>query len=82
MVKMASGMDHGRVRQTTTTTKNYGVAQHGGHPANTKSCSLGYIEYFMESACVRCLHTSCGVSEIEQVSEANEWDFWYKTTSV
>ena len=30
------------------------------------------IEYFMESACVRCLHTSCGVSEIEQVSEANE----------
>ena len=41
-----------------------------------------YIEYFMESARVRCLHTSCGVSEIEQVSEANEWDFWYKTTSV
>ena len=34
-----------------------------------------YIEYFMESARVRCLHTSCGVSEIEQVSEANEWDF-------
>ena len=33
-----------------------------------------YIEYFMESACVRCLHTSCGVSEIdrEQVSEAKE----------
>ena len=30
------------------------------------------IEYFMESARVRCLHTSCGVSEIEQVSEANE----------
>ena len=26
----------------------------------------------MESARVRCLHTSCGVSEIEQVSEANE----------
>ena len=41
-----------------------------------------YIEYFMESARVRCLHTSCGVSEIEKVSEANEWDFWYKTTSV
>ena len=40
------------------------------------------IEYFMESARVRCLHTSCGVSEIEQVSEANEWDFWYKTTSM
>ena len=31
-----------------------------------------YIEYFMESACVGCLHTSCGVSEIEQVSEVNE----------
>ena len=30
------------------------------------------IEYFMESACVRCLHTSCCVSEIEQVSEADE----------
>ena len=30
------------------------------------------IEYFMQSACVRCVHTSCGVSEIEQVSEANE----------
>ena len=26
-----------------------------------------YIEYFMESARVRCLHTSCGVSEIERV---------------
>ena len=25
------------------------------------------IEYFMESARVRCLHTSCGVSEIERV---------------
>ena len=33
---------------------------------------LIYIEYFMESARVRCLHTNCGVSEIEQVSEANE----------
>ena len=30
------------------------------------------IEYFMESPRVRCLHTSCGISEIEQVSEANE----------
>ena len=40
------------------------------------------IEYFMESARVRCLHTNCGVSDIEQVSEANEWDFWYKTTIV
>ena len=28
----------------------------------------------MESARARCLHTSCGVSEIEQVSVANEWD--------
>ena len=32
-------MDHGRVGPTTTTTND--VAQHGGHPANTKSCSLG-----------------------------------------
>ena len=32
LVKMASGMDHGRVRPTTTTTTN-DVAQHGGHPA-------------------------------------------------
>ena len=40
IVKMASGMDHGRVRPTTTTTTN-DVAQHGGHLANTKSCSLG-----------------------------------------
>ena len=40
MVKMASGMDHGRVRPTTT-TKNDNVAQHGSHPANTRSCSLG-----------------------------------------
>ena len=39
MVKMASGMDHGRVRPATTTTND--VAQHGGHPANTKQCSLG-----------------------------------------
>ena len=38
LVKMASGMDHGRVRPTTTTND---VAQHGGHPANTKPCSLG-----------------------------------------
>ena len=38
------------------------------------------IEYFMESARVRCLHTSCDISEIERVSEANEWDFWYKTS--
>ena len=41
MVKMARGMDHGRVGPTTTTTSDDDVAQHGGHPANTKSCSLG-----------------------------------------
>ena len=41
MVKIASGMDHGRVRPTTTTANDDDVAQHGGHPANTKSCSLG-----------------------------------------
>ena len=43
LVKMASGMDHGRVRPTTTTTTTTtnDVAQHGGHPANTKSCSVG-----------------------------------------
>ena len=40
MVKMASGMDHGRVRVATTNDGD-DVAQHGGHPANTKSCSLG-----------------------------------------
>ena len=40
MVKMASGMDHGRVRTTTTTTTN-DVAQYGCHATNTKSCSLG-----------------------------------------
>ena len=43
MVKMASGMDHGRVGPTTTTTTTNDVAQHGGHPANTKSCSLGLM---------------------------------------
>ena len=45
MVKMASGMDHGRVRPTTT-TKNDDFAQHGGHPANTRSCSLGLKHVF------------------------------------
>ena len=40
MVKIASGMDHGRVRPTTATT-NDDVAQHGGHPANTRSCYIG-----------------------------------------
>ena len=28
---------------------------------------ISYIEYFLKSARVRCLHTSCGVLEIEQV---------------
>ena len=32
MVKMACGMDHGRVRPTTTTTTTNDVTQHGGHP--------------------------------------------------
>ena len=40
MVKMASGMDYGRVRPMTTTKTN-DITQHGGHLANTKSCSLG-----------------------------------------
>ena len=31
-----------------------------------------YIDYYIESAPVRCLHTSSGVSEIEQVSAVNE----------
>ena len=35
MVNMASGMDHGRVRPTTTTTND--VAQRSGPPANTPS---------------------------------------------
>ena len=33
---------------------------------------LKNMEYFMESARRRYLRTSCGVSEIEQVSEAND----------
>ena len=37
MAKMASGMDHRCVGPTTT---NDEITQHGGHPANTKSCSL------------------------------------------
>ena len=41
-----------------------------------------YIEYYMERAPARCLHTSIGASEIEQVSAADKWDFWYKTRSV
>ena len=38
-----------------------------------------YRDYFMESACTRDFHTSWEVSEMERVSAANEWDFWYKT---
>ena len=47
MVKMASGMDHGRVGPTTTTTTMNDVAQHGGHPANNKSYSLG-LQYIFD----------------------------------
>ena len=43
MVKMASSMDHGRVGPTTMTMND--VTQHGGHPANTKSWSLGVLDY-------------------------------------
>ena len=39
MVKMASGIDHGR--RALNNDDDDDVAQHGGHPANTKSCSLG-----------------------------------------
>ena len=38
MANMASGVYHGGVYPMTT---NDDVAQHGGHPANTKSYSLG-----------------------------------------
>jgi len=49
---------------------------------------VGYVHYYMERD--RILHGKCGhtvfmhelltysVSEIEQVSTANKWDFWYK----
>ena len=40
MVKMASGIDHGRVHPATATNDD-DVAQHDGHPANSRSCSLG-----------------------------------------
>ena len=41
MVKMASGMDHRRVYiATTNDDDDENVAQRGGHPANTKSCSI------------------------------------------
>ena len=41
---MASGMDHGRFRPTTTNEDD--VAQHGGHPANNRSCSIGLKHVF------------------------------------
>ena len=41
MVKMASSMDHRRVRPTTTTTTSMSHNMAAIHPANTKSCSLG-----------------------------------------
>ena len=42
MFKMASSMDHGRVRPTTTTTTN-DVAQHGGHLANIYQVMQSWI---------------------------------------
>ena len=54
----------------------YGTsAKRVGHKSigkNKSPSKRGYIEYFMESARIRWLHTSCGVSEIEHVSEANK----------
>ena len=48
VVKMASGMHYGRLRPTTTTmTTTNDVAQHGGHPVNTKSCSLGLQHIYL-----------------------------------
>ena len=44
--KMASGMDHGRVRLATMNDGD-DVAQHGGHAANTKSCSLGLRHIYL-----------------------------------
>ena len=39
---MAGDMDHGCVLLATTNDDDDNdVAQHGGRPANTKSCSLG-----------------------------------------
>ena len=38
-------------------------------------------DYFMESARVLFLFTSWEVSENERVSAANEWVFWYASTS-
>ena len=44
MVELASRMDHGRVRLATTNDDDDDdETQHGGHPANAKSCSLGLL---------------------------------------
>ena len=43
MVKMASGMNHRRVRLATTNDDNNDVAQHGGHPANRE---LKHVQFW------------------------------------
>ena len=40
-----------------------------------------YRDYFMENARVRFLFTSWVVSENERMNAANEWVFWYNSTS-
>ena len=55
-----------------------------GKTLNSHSASLHpgvYRDYFMENASVRFLFTSWVVSENERVSAANEWVFWYVSTS-
>ena len=47
IAKMASGMDHGHVRLATTNDDDDDVAQHDGHPANAKSCSLGLQHIYL-----------------------------------
>ena len=66
MVKMASGMDHGRVRPTTTTpttTTTNDVAQHGGHPANTKLCNLGLQHISLILDMHLCVIDSCHIKK-------------------
>ena len=43
--------------------------------AALKEASDVNIKYYMESAPVLCLHTSCGVSEISLVRYAHSFDF-------
>ena len=43
MVKMASGMDHGRVGPTTTNDDD--VAQHGGHSANRECYEFDVLKW-------------------------------------